>query len=165
MKNKGILQKILELTKTMSQKQEKMKEKANSGDLNVWHRILMGVVLTFVAVFLVGAVFVQYLLDRQKEELKNQSKIVSLQNIKLTADSYNILALHKINNKMSKLTPRDYVMVSASKGGIVMTVSPLEEIAIPKDFYDPECYKLKVAEDGKWEFEATEHLKEMKVQK
>ena len=56
-------------------------------------------------------------------------------------------------------------MVSASKGGVVMTVSPLEEIAIPKDFYDSECYKLKITEEGKWEFEATEHLKEMKVQK
>ena len=164
MKGKGILQKILEWTKTMLQKQEEMKEKANSGDLNVWHRILMGVVLTFVAVFLVGAVFVQYLLDRQREELENQSKIVSLQNIKLTADSYNILALHKIDNKTSKLTPKDYVMVSASKGGVVMTVSPTEEIVIPKDFYDPECYKLKVAEDGKWEFVATEYLKELKVQ-
>ena len=164
MKGKGILQKIWRWTNSLSQRREKILEAANRGNLNVWHRILMGIVLTFVAVFLVGAVFVQYLLDRQKEEFDAQSTMVSLQNIKLSADDYNILALHKISSESSKLTPKDYVMISATKGGIVLTVSPLEEITLPNDFYDPECYKLKVAEDGKWEFVATEYLKELKVQ-
>ena len=164
MKGKGILQKIWQWTKSVLQKREETLKAAKSGDLDVWHRILMGVVLTFVAVFLVGAVFTQYLLDRQKEEFNAQSTMVSLQNIKLSADEYNVLALHKISDESSKLTSRDYIVISASKGGVVFTVSPVEEIAIPKDFYDPECYKLKVTEDGKWEFVATEHLKELKVQ-
>ena len=61
----------------------------NRGEGEVWHRVLMAVVLTFVAIFLVASVFAQYLLDQQEEHFKKNPPIYNAEQHTLTLNPHS----------------------------------------------------------------------------
>ena len=69
----------------------------NRGEGEVWHRVLMAVVLTFVAIFLVASVFAQYLLDQQEEHFKKNPPIYNAEQHTLTPGTYRIFSLSLID--------------------------------------------------------------------
>ena len=121
------------------------KEGINKGEGEVWHRVLMAVILTFVAIFLVATVFAQYLLDQQEEHFKKNPPIYNAEQHALVPGTYRIFSLSLIDPDHPN---ENYAVVSDVKGGILIAVPFPEDTKLPENF-DVSSYnilKLRIPE-------------------
>lgn len=131
----------------------------NTGEGEVWHRVLMAVVLTFVAIFLVASVFAQYLLDQQEEHFKKNPPIYNAEQHTLTPGTYRIFSLSLIDPDHPD---ENYAVVSDVKGGILIAIPFPKDTKLPENF-DVSSYNIVVQDDGTWTFQGTDFLKRIEA--
>lgn len=131
----------------------------NRGEGKVWHRVLMAVVLTFVAIFLVASVFAQYLLDQQEEHFKKNPPIYNAEQHTLTPGTYRIFSLSLIDPDHPD---ENYAVVSDVKGGILIAIPFPKDTKLPENF-DVSSYNIVVQDDGTWTFQGTDFLKRIEA--
>ena len=131
----------------------------NRGEGEVWHRVLMAVVLTFVAIFLVASVFAQYLLDQQEEHFKKNPPIYNAEQHTLTPGTYRIFSLSLIDPDHPD---ENYAVVSDVKGGILIAIPFPKDTKLPENF-DVSSYNIVVQDDGTWTFQGTDFLKRIEA--
>ena len=131
----------------------------NRGEGEVWHRVLMAVVLTFVAIFLVASVFAQYLLDQQEEHFKKNPPIYNAEQHTLTPGTYRIFSLSLIDPDHPD---ENYAVVSYVKGGILIAIPFPKDTKLPENF-DVSSYNIVVQDDGTWTFQGTDFLKRIEA--
>ena len=131
----------------------------NRGEGEVWHRVLMAVVLTFVAIFLVASVFAQYLLDQQEEHFKKNLPIYNAEQHTLTPGTYRIFSLSLIDPDHPD---ENYAVVSDVKGGILIAIPFPKDTKLPENF-DVSSYNIVVQDDGTWTFQGTDFLKRIEA--
>lgn len=135
------------------------KKGINKGEGEVWHRVLMAVILTFVAIFLVATVFAQYLLDQQEEHFKKNPSIYNAEQHALAPGTYRIFSLSLIDPDHPN---ENYAVVSDVKGGILIAVPFPEDTKLPENF-DVSSYNIVVQADGTWAFQGTDFLKRIEA--
>ena len=131
----------------------------NRGEGEVWHRVLMAVVLTFVAIFLVASVFAQYILDQQEEHFKKNPPIYNAEQHTLTPGTYRIFSLSLIDPDHPD---ENYAVVSDVKGGILIAIPFPKDTKLPENF-DVSSYNIVVQDDGTWTFQGTDFLKRIEA--
>ena len=131
----------------------------NRGEGEVWHRVLMAFVLTFVAIFLVASVFAQYLLDQQEEHFKKNPPIYNAEQHTLTPGTYRIFSLSLIDPDHPD---ENYAVVSDVKGGILIAIPFPKDTKLPENF-DVSSYNIVVQDDGTWTFQGTDFLKRIEA--
>ena len=116
----------------------------NRGEGEVWHRVLMAVVLTFVAIFLVASVF---------------PPIYNAEQHTLTPGTYRIFSLSLIDPDHPD---ENYAVVSDVKGGILIAIPFPKDTKLPENF-DVSSYNIVVQDDGTWTFQGTDFLKRIEA--
>lgn len=131
----------------------------NTGGGEVWHRVLMAIILTCVAIFLVASVFAQYLLDQQEEHFKKNPPIYNSEQHTLTPGTYRIFSLSLIDPDHPD---ENYAVVSDVKGGILIAIPFPKDTKLPENF-DVSSYNIVVQDDGTWTFQGTDFLKRIEA--
>ena len=131
----------------------------NTGEGEVWHRVLMAIILTCVAIFLVASVFAQYLLDQQEEHFKKNPPIYNAEQHTLTPGTYRIFSLSLIDPDHPD---ENYAVVSDVKGGILIAIPFPKDTKLPENF-DVSSYNIVVQDDGTWTFQGTDFLKRIEA--
>ena len=144
-----------DIKSAMAQKQENIAKGVANGDPDVWHHILMGIMLLFVGLFLIGTIFVEFLLDMQATRLQEGIPIVrSKVNSKLPPGDYHLFGL--VHSGDSRETIQNLVwLVSSSEGGVLVAVKAPAGTQLPADFSIPTDFKITVDENGGWKLSLT----------
>jgi len=139
----------------VAKEQEEIAKGVASGDPKIWHRVLMGIMILFVGIFLVGSVFFNFLLDMQAARLQEGIPIVhSKANQKLPEGEYHLYGIVHNGDSMEELQNL-YFLVSSAEGGAVVAVKAPAGTQLPEDFSVPTDYKIEVEEDGAWKIRMT----------
>ncbi|MBR3721360.1 MAG: hypothetical protein IKN12_01210 [Selenomonadaceae bacterium] len=163
-KSGGLMQKIhgwLSLDKRI----DDTKNKVINRDPVTWHRLLMAIIISYVGIFVIAAFCFDALISdyeiKHTENLYVGSKDGAL---KLPAGEYRILGMNPTKPSPEKVTLHegDSVVVAGKNGGVTIITTAPKDMEVPKEFYDPACYNIKVSNDNEWEFVPTEHLNKMR---
>lgn len=138
----------------LEQKSDELKKGAKGGDPFIWHRIIMGCILALVGVFLIGAILLNFVLERQAYEIRHMPVVDATENAVLPEGDYNIYSIYFDEDKVN------HYIVSLKDGGVVVAVKAPENTQVPKDIlrmvkYDPATYTLRVYSNGSWHFVST----------
>lgn len=138
----------------LEQKSDELKKGARGGDPFIWHRIIMGCILALVGVFLIGAILLNFVLERQAYEIRHIPVVDATENAVLPEGDYNIYSIYFDEDKAN------HYLVSLKEGGVVVAVKAPENTIVPKDIlrmvkYDPATYTLHVTSNGSWHFVST----------
>ena len=138
----------------LEQKSDELKKGARGGDPFIWHRIIMGCILALVGVFLIGAILLNFVLERQAYEIRHIPVVDATENAVLPEGDYNIYSIYFDEDKVN------HYLVSLKEGGVVVAVNAPENTIVPKDIlrmvkYDPATYTLHVTMNGSWHFIST----------
>ena len=138
----------------LEQKSDELKKGARGGDPFIWHRIIMGCILALVGVFLIGAILLNFVLERQAYEVRHMPVVDATENAVLPEGDYNIYSIYFDEDKVN------HYLVSLKEGGVVVAVKAQENTIVPKDIlrmvkYDPATYTLHVTMNGSWHFIST----------
>ena len=138
----------------LEQKSDELKKGAREGDPFIWHRIIMGCILALVGVFLIGAILLNFVLERQAYEVRHMPVVDATENAVLPEGDYNIYSIYFDEDKVN------HYLVSLKEGGVVVAVKAPENTIVPKDIlrmvkYDPATYTLHVTMNGSWHFIST----------
>ncbi|WP_303162909.1 hypothetical protein [Mitsuokella multacida] len=138
----------------LEQKSDELKKGAKGGDPFIWHRIIMGCILALVGVFLIGAILLNFVLERQAYEIRHIPVVDATENAVLPEGDYNIYSIYFDEDKVN------HYIVSLKDGGVVVAVKAPESTQVPRDIlrmvkYDPATYTLHVTSNGSWHFVST----------
>lgn len=138
----------------LEQKSDELKKGARGGDPFIWHRIIMGCILALVGVFLIGAILLNFVLERQAYEVRHMPVVDATENAVLPEGDYNIYSIYFDEDRVN------HYLVSLKEGGVVVAVKAPENTIVPKDIlrmvkYDPATYTLHVTMNGSWHFIST----------
>jgi len=123
-------------------------------DPAMWHRIIMCVLIGFVGIALIGGVVMDFVLERQTQELRHMPVVGIAENAVLPQDQYFIYQVYFDD------TNHTHYLVSSTSGGVVVSVAAPEGTEEPEDMmqmihYDPAGYLLEVDQRGRWSFLST----------
>lgn len=123
-------------------------------DPAMWHRIIMCVLIGFVGIALIGGVVMDFVLERQTQELRHMPVVGIAENAVLPQDQYFIYQVYFDD------TNHTHYLVSSTSGGVVVSVAAPEGTEEPEDMmqmihYDPAAYLLEVDQRGRWSFLST----------
>lgn len=138
----------------LERKSDELKKGARGGDPFIWHRIIMGCILALVGVFLIGAILLNFVLERQAYEIRHIPVVDATENAVLPEGDYNIYSIYFDEDKVN------HYIVSLKDGGVVVAVKAPESTQVPRDIlrmvkYDPATYTLHVTSNGNWHFFST----------
>lgn len=138
----------------LEQKSDELKKGAKGGDPFIWHRIIMGCILALFGVFLIGAILLNFVLERQAYEIRHMPVVDATENAVLPEGDYNIYSIYFDEDKVN------HYIVSLKDGGVVVAVKAPENTQVPRDIlrmvkYDPATYTLHVTSNGSWHFVST----------
>jgi len=125
-----------------------------TADPAMWHRIIMCVLIGFAGIALVGGVVMDFVLERQPQELRRMPVVGVTENAVLPHGQYFIYQVYFDNSN------RIHYLVSATTGGVMVSVAAPEGTEEPEDImqmihYDPAAYLLEVDKGGRWTFLST----------
>ena len=123
-------------------------------DPAMWHRIIMCVLIGFVGIALIGGIVMDFVLERQTQELRHMPVVGIAENAVLPQDQYFIYQVYFDD------TNHTHYLVSSTSGGVVVSVAAPEGTEEPEDMmqmihYDPAAYLLEVDQRGRWSFLST----------
>jgi hypothetical protein len=123
-------------------------------DPAMWHRIIMCILIGFAGLALIGGVVMDFVLERQTQELRHMPVVGIAENAVLPQDQYFIYQVYFDE------TNHTHYLVSSTSGGVVVSVVPPEQTEEPEDVmrmihYDPAAYLLEVDQNGRWSFIST----------
>lgn len=123
-------------------------------DPAMWHRIIMCILIGFAGIALVGGVVMDFVLERQTQELRHMPVVGIAENAVLPQDQYFIYQVYFDH------TNHTHYLVSSTSGGVVVSVAAPEGTEEPEDVmsmihYDPAAYLLEVDQNGRWSFIST----------
>lgn len=125
-----------------------------AADPAMWHRIIMCILIGFAGIALIGGVVMDFVLERQTQELRHMPVIGIAENAVLPQDQYFIYQVYFDD------TNHTHYLVSSTSGGVVVSVAAPEGTEEPEDVmsmihYDPAAYLLEVDQRGRWSFLST----------
>ena len=125
-----------------------------AADPAMWHRIIMCILIGFAGIALIGGVVMDFVLERQTQELRHMPVIGIAENAILPQDQYFIYQVYFDD------TNHTHYLVSSTSGGVVVSVAAPEGTEEPEDVmsmihYDPAAYLLEVDQNGRWSFIST----------
>ena len=125
-----------------------------AADPAMWHRIIMCILIGFAGIALIGGVVMDFVLERQTQELRHMPVIGIAENAVLPQDQYFIYQVYFDD------TNHTHYLVSSTSGGVVVSVAAPEGTEEPEDVmsmihYDPAAYLLEVDQSGQWSFLST----------
>lgn len=125
-----------------------------NADPVMWHRIIMCVMIAFIGVAIIGGVVIDFVLDRQVQEIRHTPVVGMTENAVLPAGSYHIYRVYLDG------VGRNWYLVSSTEGGVVVSASAPDGTDEPKDIlamirYDPASYTLIVNQADQWMFVST----------
>lgn len=125
-----------------------------NADPVMWHRIIMCVMIAFVGMAIIGGVVIDFVLDRQVQEIRHTPVVGMAENAVLPAGSYHIYRVYLDG------VGRNWYLVSGTEGGVVVSATAPDGTDEPKDIlamirYDPASYTLTVNQAGQWMFAST----------
>lgn len=123
-------------------------------DPAMWHRIIMCILIGFAGLALIGGVVMDFVLERQTQELRHMPVVGIAENAVLPQDQYFIYQVYFDD------TNHTHYLVSSTSGGVVVSVAAPEGTEEPEDVmsmihYDPAAYLLEVDQNGRWSFIST----------
>lgn len=133
------------------------------GDGKMWHRVLMACIIAFVGVFVIFGVFLDFMLEDQRERAATVPIVNAKENAVLPAGEYMI---HRV---MLDANDVPHYIVSAFSGGVIVSVVPshgveLPDEAIPCLMADASTFTIRVDENGKWQIVPTDRYRTVKRQ-
>ena len=141
-----------EVRDNLAEKQKDIAKGVAAGDPKVWHRILMGILMMFVGIILVGTVCIQFLLDMQEERFEQGVPIVQVKaNEKLPAGTYRIYGIVHTGESLDQVQNLTW-LVSSYHGGALVAVQAPAGTELPTDIADPSQFTLVVQQDLTWKF-------------
>ena len=139
----------------VAKEQEEIAKGVASGDPKIWHRVLMGIMILFVGIFLVGSVFFEFLLDMQAARFQNGIPVVQAKaNQKLPKGEYHLYGIVHSGDSVEELQNLTF-LVASSEGGVLVAVKAPAGTQLPEDFSIPTNYQIDVDEDGIWKLRMT----------
>ena len=125
-----------------------------AADPAMWHRIIMCILIGFAGIALIGGVVMDFVLERQTQELRHMPVIGIAENAVLPQDQYFIYQVYFDD------TNHTHYLVSSTSGGVVVSVAAPEGTEEPEDVmsmihYDSAAYLLEVDQSGRWIFRST----------
>ena len=125
-----------------------------AADPAMWHRIIMCILIGFAGIALIGGVVMDFVLERQTQELRHMPVIGIAENAVLPQEQYFIYQVYFDD------TNHTHYLVSSTSGGVVVSVAAPEGTEEPEDVmsmihYDPAAYLLEVDQRGRWSFLST----------
>ena len=125
-----------------------------AADPAMWHRIIMCILIGFAGIALIGGVVMDFVLERQTQELRHMPVIGIAENAVLPQDQYFIYQVYFDD------TNHTHYLVSSTSGGVVVSVAAPKGTEEPEDVmsmihYDPAAYLLEVDQSGRWSFLST----------
>ena len=138
----------------VSKAREAVATDLKAADPAMWHRIIMCILIGFAGIALIGGVVMDFVLERQTQELRHMPVIGISENAVLPQDQYFIYQVYFDD------TNHTHYLVSSTSGGVVVSVAAPEGTEEPEDVmsmihYDPAAYLLEVDQRGRWSFLST----------
>lgn len=138
----------------VSKAREAVATDLKAADPAMWHRIIMCILIGFAGIALIGGVVMDFVLERQTQELRHMPVIGIAENAVLPQDQYFIYQVYFDD------TNHTHYLVSSTSGGVVVSVAAPEGTEEPEDVmsmihYDPAAYLLEVDQRGRWSFLST----------
>ena len=148
-------------TRMKSQKSG-VESKLKQGNPLMWHRIIMCVCIAFVGIAVIGGIVLDFVLAKQTAAIRHMPVIGIAENAVLPEGEYYIYQAYFDTEN------RSHYLVSQKQGGVVVSVLPPEGTYEPADIlrlvrYDPATYEITVEKDGKWMFQETSVLADIKA--
>lgn len=131
-----------------------VKRRLQRADPEMWRRIILCVVIAFTGLAVIGGVVVEYVMHQAAEDYRHMPVTNVIENAQLDSGAYYIYQLYLDTDL------RYHFLVSDTRGGVVVSAMPSDDVVIPDDIlqaekYDTACYLLVVDENKIWRFAKT----------
>lgn len=132
-----------------------------TADGRMWHRVLMACVIAFVGVFVIFGIFLDFMLQDQRERAAELPVVAVKENAMLPKGQY---AIYQVMVDAKNIP---HYLVSENYGGVVVSVIPPKNSEIPDDvlsclLVDSSAYTIQVTDDGIWHFIPTDRYESVK---
>lgn len=126
-----------------------------TADGRMWHRVLMACVIAFIGVFVIFGIFLDFMLQDQRERAAELPVVAVKENAMLPEGQY---AIYQVMVDAKNIP---HYLVSENYGGVVVSVIPPKGSEIPDDvlsclLIDSSAYTISVSKEGVWSFVPTD---------
>lgn len=133
---------------------DSMKTRLQHADKKAWRIIILCVAIGLTGVIIIACTALQALMRNQADEYRRLPVVNVIENAQLPSGTYYIYQVY-LDADM-----RYHFLVSDTRGGVVVSAMPGEDVKLPGDIlraekYDAACYIITVDEEGVWHFRTT----------
>lgn len=131
-----------------------VKRRLQRADPEMWRRIILCIVIAFTGLAVICGVVIEYVMHQAADDYRHMPVTNVIENAQLDSGAYYIYQVYLDTDL------RYHFLVSDTRGGVVVSAMPSDDVAIPDDIlqaekYDTACYLLIVDENKIWRFAKT----------
>lgn len=131
-----------------------VKRRLQRADPEMWRRIILCIVIAFTGLVVICGVVIEYVMHQAADDYRHMPVTNVIENAQFDSGAYYIYQVYLDTDL------RYHFLVSDTRGGVVVSAMPSDDVAIPDDIlqaekYDTACYLLIVDENKIWRFAKT----------